>query len=75
MKSILAKVAWAVTALASMNVGLESMGRGFFNMAFVKNNMCALIMPMKYGIGILGLVSFVMFCMMCRKDACKTCKS
>ena len=74
MKSILAKVAWAVTALASMNVGLEAMRMGFFEMAFIKNNMCVLIMPMKYGIGILGLISFVMFCMMCRKNGCVTCQ-
>ena len=74
MKSMLAKVAWGVTSLASMNVGLEAMGWGFFQIAFVKNNMCVLIMPMKYGIGILGLISLVMFCMMCRKDACKSCQ-
>lgn len=74
MKSILGKVAWGVTALASMNVGLEAMGMGFFQMAFVMNNMQALIMPTKYGIGILGLISFVMFCMACRKDGCMSCK-
>lgn len=65
-------VTWAVTALVSLHVGLTALGFDFSQSGFFMSNPGAL-MPLKFFIGLCGLISAVMFALSCCGKDCETC--
>lgn len=61
----LGKISWAVTALVSINAGLEPFGRDFFSSNFYMNNLMSLQAPIFWVILLSGLYSLVLLVMMC----------
>lgn len=70
LAKILGLVAWVVTALAAINVGLLPFGYDFFKLPFVQNNIPQLVTPLYYLIGVAGVVSLVLFFMACTSGCC-----
>jgi uncharacterized membrane protein YuzA (DUF378 family) len=58
---IVGLIAWLITALAAINVGLMPVGYDFFKLPFVQNNLQSLIVPLYYLIGVAGVISLVGF--------------
>jgi len=54
---------WPVTALASLHIGLVSMGFDITHTAFVQNNLMSLSTPIQWIIGLAGLLSLISFVM------------
>ncbi len=70
---LLAKVAWLLSALAALAVGLAALGMSmgknwnFWESEFLVNNMAWLIQPLQYAVGLAGLISLIgwFMCMGC----------
>jgi len=60
MLRVLGLVVWLLTAIGALNWGLEALGYNIFNMNFIEMNLASAIMPLKYIIGIAGLISLLM---------------
>lgn len=65
-------VAWVVTALAAIAIGLMPLGYRVFEMPWFANNPMALTV-IQYGVGILGVLSLVMFFASCFGSGCGCC--
>ena len=60
MKKLVEMIVWPLTAVASINCGLDAMGYNlFYTRLFMM--MPAVITPVKYLVGIAGVISLVMF--------------
>ena len=69
---IVGMIAWVVTALAAIAIGLMPLGyRVFENQWFVANP--AAVNVLQYIIGILGVLSLVMFFASCFGSGCACC--
>ena len=69
---IVGMIAWVVTALAAIAIGLMPLGyRVFENQWFVANP--AAVNVLQYIIGILGVLSLVMFFASCFNGGCGSC--
>ena len=69
MMKMLGMAAWAITALASINMLTGLYGYDFF--AWMMNSMPAMVMPMVWIVGLAGMISFAMFIKGCMsKDLC-----
>jgi len=74
---IVGKVAWLITALASIKIGLHEMGYDVMGKLGVMQG-TPTAMYIHYIIGVAGLLSFAMLAMCfygCMTGACKECKS
>lgn len=67
------KVAWVVTALVSINMGMSLFEFNFFQSNFYMMNLQALTPALMAIIGLCGLFSFATFVMHCSGN-CKSCK-
>ena len=67
MKSVVGTIAWLLTSLASINMGLMTYDArwNFFDMVLVQNNFGALVEPLQYAIGVAGVISLVMLVQHC----------
>ncbi len=61
MKDIVGKATWLITALASVNLGLEPLGYSIFMSEFWQANLHQFQVPVHYLIGLAGLMSLVYF--------------
>jgi len=68
-----AKISWAVTALASINIGMALFNFNFFQTQFFMQNLQGLAPAIIALIGLSGAFSFVTFVMHCSSN-CKSCK-
>ncbi len=72
-------LAWVITALASINVGLAPFGYDVFASDFLMVKYPALNAPLHYVIGVAGLICLVMFIKTltghchCGSDSCPSC--
>lgn len=67
---ILGLIAWVITALAAINVGLMSFGYDFFKLPFVQNNVAWLPTYSYYIIGVCGVISLLLFFMAVAAGGC-----
>lgn len=67
---ILGMVAWVVTALAAINVGLMPFGYDFFKLPFVQNSASWLPTYSYYIIGVCGVISLLLFFMAIAAGGC-----
>jgi uncharacterized membrane protein len=54
-------IAWFVTALAAIALGLVAFNIDVFKSGFIVNNLPWIVMPLYYIIGISGIISLLMF--------------
>lgn len=54
-------IAWLITALASINVGLMPFGYDFFASNLMMDRFLSLNVPLHYVVGVAGLICLVMF--------------
>lgn len=72
---IVAIIAWVVTALASINMGLLPLGRSLFQMEFMMGTSHGVFNGIHYLVGLCGIISLVMLVMKWHTHAgCKKCK-
>ncbi len=66
-------VVYLITALGAINIGLTALGHDFFELPFVMERLHQLIMPLKYIIGVSGVISLVMLLLPhhCSDNGCK----
>lgn len=67
---ILGLLAWLVTSLAAINIGLMPFGYDFFKLPFVQNNLPQLVTPAYYIIGVAGVISLLLFFMSVASGGC-----
>lgn len=64
-------VAWVVTALVAINIGLIALGYNIAGTAFIANNIAPYGKAIAITVGVLGLISLLMLSMACVGCDCK----
>ena len=52
-------LAWLLTALGAIHLGLTGLGYNIWNTPFIQNNLAWLVQPAHWAIGLAGVVSLV----------------